>query len=407
MFNPTLDTRLVIDGQEFRFSPHPAVPTLVWGQEGRHAIVYRLQNHGVAYALKVFRPVFRHQGLLEAANALSSYYELPGMRVCKQTVITYETHPWLVEQYEDLDYAMLMPWIEGRTWFDYLQTRDRLTLDQCRAVAENTAWVLYALELNHLAHCDLSSGNVIIDPRLDQIHLVDVEDLYSPWLEPPPMLPSGSAGYQHSSVGHSGQWGPLGDRFAGAVLMAEMLGWAHPEVRRAAWGESYFSPDELQHQTERYEILLAALRAYEAGFAEVFEETWWADSLDSCPPLKTWYDLVDALPRSPVAEWAPIGAALLLEEAPAPPEVAWGGSPQPAPVKPRSEPQATERQSRRPSRRGCRSVAMVGATLVLLCCLAAFLALELSYLQGHLACLSPLSAMALPLIGVIVVSRSC
>ena len=306
MFNPNLTTRLSIDGVEYTFAPHPAVPSLVWAQEGRHATVYRVQDKHEAYGLKVFRPAFRHPGLITTAESLWTYHELPGMLVCKQAVITQEGFPELVAKYEDLDYAMVMPWIEGDTWFDMLGKRQRLTLDQSRALAESMAWVLYALETNQLAHCDLSSGNVILDPHMDSINLVDVEDLYSPWLTPPPMLPAGSAGYQHKESGSGGQWGPTGDRFAGVVLMAEMLGWAHPEVRKAAWGESYFAPDELQKSSPRFDTLLKALKVYHAGFAETFEQAWRSDRLEDCPPLKTWYDLLDALPRDPVASWAPI-----------------------------------------------------------------------------------------------------
>lgn len=380
MFNPTLNTRLVIDGQEYTFSPHPVVPSIVWGQEGRHAIVYRLQNNGDAYALKVFRPVFRHPGLIESADALWTYHELPGMQVCKQTVILRETHPDLVARYEDLDYAMMMPWVEGYTWFDFLSRRKRLTLDQSRALAESTAWVLYALELNNLAHCDLSSGNVIIDPELDCIHLIDVEDLYSPWLAPPPYVPAGSIGYQHYDVVGTGQWGPLGDRFAGAVLMAEMLGWAHPEIRRKAWGESYFAPEELQQDGERFEILREVLRVYNPGFAEVFEQAWRSRSLDTCPPLKTWYDLLDALPRDPVASWAPINPVEFEEREPkSKPGVSSSQTRDPASRK--MPVPGLRKRAQKGCRWGCRQVAVIILVLSLLACYAAFLAVEWSVLN--------------------------
>ena len=389
MFNPTLETRLIIDDQEFKFSPHPVVPALVWGQEGRHAIVYRLQNNGDAYALKVFRPAFRHPGLLGAANSLWLYHELPGMRVCRQIVITRERYPDLVDQYEDMEYAMLMPWIEGQTWFDYLHKRERLSLDESRALAENLAWVLYALELNYLAHCDLSSGNIIISPSLEQVNLVDVEDLYSPWLTPPPLVPAGSIGYQHRLVAETGQWGPLGDRFAGAVLMAEMLGWAHPEVRRRAWGESYFAPDELQRDSERYELLREVLQIYHPGFAEAFEQAWRSRSLEECPPLKTWYDLLDALPRDPVASWAPIDPAEFQEEEPTPPAaqaIPAAGTMEPErghaiPLS-RRELDRLDRQRRRQARRvGCRRAVAIILVLSVLCCYALFLAIEWALLN--------------------------
>lgn len=387
MFNPTLDTRLVIDGTEYTFSPHPVVPTLVWGQEGRHAIVYRIEAgngrrrpldrpNGNAYALKVFRPAFRHPGLLASAEALSWAHELPGMRVCDQQVITQKTHPDLIAHHEDLDYAMLMPWIEGQTWFDYLQKRERVSLDQSRALAENMAWVLYALELNHLAHCDLSSGNVIVEPSREGIHLVDVEDLYSPWLAPPPLVPAGTPGYQHEEAAADGQWRPTGDRFAGAVLLAEMLGWAHPDVRKATYGESYFAPEELQRETERYDILIDVLRAYDPGFAETFEAVWRSESLEKCPPLGTWYDLLDALPRSPVASWAALDPDDLDEDTPPPPDIA-------LPVEVVSEPAdaGTSRSGSLRGRRGCRVAAVAIGVIGILLCYAAFLAFEWSLLK--------------------------
>lgn len=393
MFNPTLKTRLVIDGQEYSFSPHPVVPSLVWGQEGRHAIVYRIEavnggsnparpldranGYNRAYALKVFRPAFQHPGLLESAEALSWAHELPGMRVCDQKVLRKETHPELIRQYEDLSYAMLMPWVEGQTWFDYLQKRERTTLDQSRALAESMAWTLYALEANQLAHCDLSSGNVIIDPGLQAVNLVDVEDLYSPWLTAPPMVPAGTPGYQHRESGSGGQWRPSGDRFAGAVLMAEMLGWAHHEVRENAFGESYFAPEELQQETPRYHLLQDVLTVYDEGFAEAFNEAWHSDSLESCPPLKTWYDLVDELPRGPVANWAPVEGDEYDIETAVPDNIAVpvNSTPASAVGAPGADIQSVRRS-------GWQTVLIIAGVLLLLLCYAAFVAVEWSMLQN-------------------------
>ncbi len=366
MFNPTLSTRLTINDQSFTFSPHPAVPTLVWGQEGRHAIVYQIRSNGQAYALKVFRPVFRRPELLEAAAALWTYHELPGMRVCRQTVLTPEGYPDLIAQHEDLAYAMMMPWIDGETWFDIVHNRKMLLPDQSRALADYTAWVLYALELNEMAHCDLSSGNVIIDSDLMQVNLVDVEDIYSPWLRCPSMVPAGTPGYRHREVVTSGQWGPYGDRFAGAVLLAELLGWAVPDVRERAWGESYFSPDELQQDTERYHLLHEALSAYEASFEDAFEEAWRSTSLVTCPPIEEWYNLLDVLPRSPVAEWAPLMADYLPEEEEADEEPLRVVAP----------------RRRRRGCCGCRTlVTLVLVALLLVFCLA-LVAVEWSLLNG-------------------------
>jgi serine/threonine protein kinase len=309
------------------------------------------------------------------------------MRVCDQKVIRRDTHPELVATHEDLDYAMVMPWIEGQTWFDFLQKKERTTLNQSRLLAESTAWVLYALEMNHLAHCDLSSGNVIIDPGVTDVHLVDVEDLYSPWLTPPPMVPAGTPGYQHHEVGESGQWRPTGDRFSGAVLMAEMLAWAHPEVREKAHGESYFAPDELQSSNERYETLLDVLEIYEPGFAAAFEEAWWSEALEHCPPLKTWYDLMDVLPREPVENWAPIDPTEFEGETAVPDNVAIPVAQQaaknrasvraqaPQPQMPAFQPVQAAAAPQQKNRRGCRLLAMLFGTIgILACCGVGFAA---------------------------------
>jgi hypothetical protein len=366
MFNPTLSTRLTINDQVYTFSPHPAVPALVWGQEGRHAIVYQIRNNGQTFALKVFRPVFRRPELVEAAAALWTYHELPGMRVCRQTVLTPEGYPDLIAQHEDLAYSMMMPWIDGETWFDIVYNRHPLLPDQSRALAEYAAWVLYALELNAMAHCDLSSGNVIISPDLAQVNLVDVEDLYSPWLHRPSMVPAGTPGYRHREVVESGQWGPYGDRFAGAVLLAEILGWAVPDVREEAWGESYFAPDELQQDTERYHRLREALSAYEANFEEAFEEAWKSDSLVGCPPIEEWYNLLDGLPRTPVAEWAPLMADYLPVE-----EVAESG---PARV--------VSPRRRRRGCCGCRALVMIVLVALLFAFCLFLITIEWSLLNG-------------------------
>jgi hypothetical protein len=308
VFNPDLTTQLRINGSTYTFSPHPAVSSLVWGQEGRRAVVYRIvemrrRREGLPYALKVFRPAHRRPALVDAAAALNIYADLPGMRVGEQTVLTHETYPKLIATHEDLEYAMVMPWIEGATWFDHLNERRALTLKESRLLATHMAHILSKLEVEGLAHCDLSSANVIIAPSLTELDLVDVEDFYGPGMPRPPSLPAGSAGYQHKTSGE-GQWGPLGDRFAGAILIAEMLGWAHPAVRTLRYAESFFAPQEMQQSTTRFRVLRGVLRIHGEPLAELFEQAWRSDTLVDCPPLAAWYDILENLPlEDDVATW--------------------------------------------------------------------------------------------------------
>jgi len=125
---------------------------------------------------------------------------------------------------------------------------------------------------------------------------VDLEGLYAPGMTRPQELSSGSAGYAHRQA-TGGLWGPEADRFAGAVLLAEMLGWCDPQVVRAAWEESYFAPQEMQQDTPRYRTLVEAVeRHWGSNVARLFERAWRSDSLLDCPTFGEW---LVALPLTP------------------------------------------------------------------------------------------------------------
>ena len=139
---------------------------------------------------------------------------------------------------------------------------------------------------------------------------MDVEGLYAPGLPRPEVLPSGSAGYAHRTA-REGLWGPTADRFAGAVLLAEMLGWGDESVRQACYGETYFDPAEMPGQGStgeaplrpnppRYRTLTAALaRHYGQPVADLFERAWTSETLADCPTFGEW---LVALPEHPVAQ---------------------------------------------------------------------------------------------------------
>jgi len=131
---------------------------------------------------------------------------------------------------------------------------------------------------------------------------------------------------------------------------------------------------------------------YDEGFAEAFEAAWRAASLESCPPLKTWYDLLDRLPRDPVASWAPIDVREFNE--PEPPLLRPDTSPPPREVRSvppvgatQRAPQATQRAAPvqaapRPRRRGCRGLVAILLVLGLLCCYALAMVIEWSVLAN-------------------------
>ncbi len=180
------------------------------------------------------------------------------------------------------------------------------------------------MEEQGIAHCDLSAPNVmlpVLTPprRLRRLppplrsgrggggsrrgggeergpRLVDLEGLYAPGMVRPQELSSGSAGYAHRQAA-GGLWGPEADRFAGAVLLAEMLGWCDPQVVEAAWGESYFDPAEMQGQGERSRLLSESLRRnWGDSVSALFQRAWASDTLADCPTFGEW---LVAMPLTP------------------------------------------------------------------------------------------------------------
>ena len=306
-FRPNVHDELTLNGVTYRIAEHPAAPGIPYGQEGRAGIVYCLERSplpsgapfgddkgpGVRAALKVFKSRFRTPALVALSARLNEYAQLPGLRACERTVLTPENHPDLLRREPDLTYAVLMPWIEGPTWFDILQEKRPLPPAQSLALASSLTRILTTLEQQGLAHCDLSAPNVLLPALVNPqaasaVELVDVEQMYGLGLPRPESLSSGTAGYAPAHPTDS-LWSPNGDRFAGAILLAEMLGWCDENVRQAAWGESYFDPAEIQQDGERYRVLHRALEAHWGKpVADLFERAWKSETLADCPTFGEW-----------------------------------------------------------------------------------------------------------------------
>src|SRR5262249_32351701 len=148
------------------------------------------------------------------------------------------------------------------TWSDVVAERRSLTSAQSLLFARGVAQTLSELEKRSLAQCDVSGANVLlpglVSPVGEPIELVDLDGMFGPTLAAPHSLPAGSDGYAHPVVLQA-PWGPAADRFAGAVLIAEMLAWCDARTRELAWGESYFDPDEMQASSDRFRHLDSCL----------------------------------------------------------------------------------------------------------------------------------------------------
>jgi hypothetical protein len=274
---------------------------LVWGQTGRFGTVYAVQgpnNH--LNAFKVFTSSFQDRRYAETATQLQTYATLSALRVCERTVLTPDDFPDLLQQQPDLKYAVLMPWVTGQTWLEILYPRSVLSKVQSYAMAAALAKSLARMEFWGIAHCDLSNTNVLLTQQPVTLGFVDVEGMFAPGLPKPTVLTGGSPGYAHRSA-PAELWGPDSDRFAGAVLVAEMLGWCDPAVRKQAYDATYFDPEEMPRSSSngaanrRLEVLMTSLRRnWGSSVADAFVRAWESSSLAECPPMADWDGLLDS-----------------------------------------------------------------------------------------------------------------
>jgi serine/threonine protein kinase len=227
---------------------------------------------------------------------------VPGLQVLAREVIGSETaasmgHP-------GLSYSVVMPWIEGHSWADVLDAVRVLSPEEGLAVARATADVLSGLEQRKLVHADISSSNVIIQGRFSDPHieLIDVEDMYHPSLTVDmPFPPDGSPGYSHPRNKGKGCRNPYGDRFAGAILLTEMLTWHDSRVRDQVEDVSLFTDEELGGRSKKYDLVRGALARQSAELALLLDRAWHSNSLKECPTVGEWQAAVRAV-RFPLSE---------------------------------------------------------------------------------------------------------
>ena len=150
-FDPSVGNTIKIDDTTFGFMAHPVAPDIVYAQEGRQGTVYKLAYDSSYYALKVFHGAFRTRDIVTRAEKLTSYTQIPGLLACRRTVLTPARHAELLAQFPELNFAVLMPWIDGPTWFEIVFARREITQDQSRILANALIDTLSLMEQNSLA----------------------------------------------------------------------------------------------------------------------------------------------------------------------------------------------------------------------------------------------------------------
>jgi serine/threonine protein kinase len=302
-FRPAIGMQLCIGGKYFDFVPHPLFPgddEMVFAIEGGEAFTYQVCAAITKrlYALKVMKPVYRGEHIARVVEMVKRSARVPGFYLPDRVCLTKTSHPDLIEAHPELEYAVFMPWLGGQTWSELMQNQRAsasYTLEQACALATAVAKLLRNLESMHVAHSDIAGANVLLSADLRRVQLLDLEGVYIPNLPASPFRSRGSPGYQHGHLGSEGQWCPKGDRFAGAILLAEMLTWWNPYVRAHVTdnAERLFQPAELQTDSSPcWSEVRDTLWSMHPDLLALFDQAWFSASLDECPEFNVWYGVL-------------------------------------------------------------------------------------------------------------------
>lgn len=294
-FRPDPSTRLHIHPDTYEFLPHPVLPGEVHQILREQATTYQLRRSPdhTQWALKVSSPGYRDPQIVQQTEALLQLQHLPGLRTANRLCLTRSMFPELLNLYPGLEFAVLMPWIQGPTWAGFMDDAGisaSYTRRQAQELALTMASLLWNLEAHHVTHTDIAGDNVmVLHPR--RIELIDIDGLYSHGTPIPPQPTLGWRGYQHPRLDQRGNCRPEGDRYAGAILLTEMLTWWKPLVRALTDGDSLFQLGEQEQPetlTRRVKAVRATLHEISPGLRQLFDRAWNSTDLVDCPDFATW-----------------------------------------------------------------------------------------------------------------------
>jgi serine/threonine protein kinase len=175
----------------------------------------------------------------------------------------------------------------------------------CAKLSEELEW----LESAGLAHRDLSSTNVMVDPVNIDVHLIDWDSLFHSTLLLPPDATPGTEGYMAPFVGAGGgtaarlTWQEHSDRFALAILNAEILS---VNAGSPVAGEGgLFEQEDLSRRAGRtVSEVRHNLQHHFPAAAKFLDAALGARSFEKCPGPTDWINLINReLPNSAQAVW--------------------------------------------------------------------------------------------------------
>jgi len=260
-FRPNAFEIISIDGKEYRFNPQPDDTDSAFTITGKRATVYQLQDEqGALFALKVFSLAYRSPQIAAQALQLAPLQSIPGLEACNRRVLIPVEQAELVITHPELRYAVLMPWLPGRTLEELLSEEDALTPEQGLMAAQKLAETLAELEARGVVHGNLNPSNLLVDlsaPDEVAIHLVGLEGM-------------------RFDTAQGADFDATSDSFDGAMLLAELLS---GEVVR----------EDVASQEDVAEIIEDR---WGRAICDVYERAVSSPTPTQCPPFSEWVTVI-------------------------------------------------------------------------------------------------------------------
>ena len=260
-FRPNVFEIISIDGKEYRFNPHPANTESAFAITGKRATIYQLQDEqGALFALKVFSLAYRSPQIATQAKQIALLQSIPGLEACKRRVLIPVEQAELVITHPELRYAVLMPWLPGRTLEELLSEEDALTPEQGLMAAQKLAETLAELEARGVVHGNLNPANVLIavNPSGEvTVHLVGLEGM-------------------RFDAAQGAEYDATSDRIAGTMLLAELLS---GEVVREDTASQEHVAEIIENRWGR-------------AICDVYERAVSSPTPAQCPPFTEWVTVI-------------------------------------------------------------------------------------------------------------------
>jgi len=304
IIDPGIGESITLGGKVYTFTETPNAPGIIYAEIGRKAKVYRVINNGQAYALKAFKPKYRSLDTVENIQRIAAFQDVPGLSVAQRLVITPEAYPEVVGRNEALTYAILMPWVEGKSWFNYVTGKVVINRQESLQLARALVNAVCELEQRDLAHCDLSSSNFIFSPDFNHVELIDIEEMFGQGLAEPKEKPKGTGGYTPEWVKKDGVWEAGADRYSTGILVSEILGWQFEDIRAASAGDAFFAEGEFGNKSKRFRMMSDRLEQIHPELSRLFKTVWYAESVEECPRVADWKRVLDLI-REPELQVVP------------------------------------------------------------------------------------------------------